>query len=263
MMPTLAVLILTYNEEQNIQPCIESVRFADEIVVVDSLSTDHTVSLAQKLGAKVVSRPMTEGFAGQRNFALSQTQADWVLYLDADERITPNLAQEIREIVQANQLFAFEIMRKNIVFGKPIHYGGHAPDWSRRLYPRNAIQWEGCVHESANVTVPIRQCHESMVHYTYTSWEKYLTKSNQYTTLMAEKNFAAGKHAGVTDLIFRPIFGFVKMYIFKRGFLDGKLGLILAILHAFYTFTKYIKLDDLAQIKHTEGSLHDKKNFCE
>jgi glycosyltransferase involved in cell wall biosynthesis len=253
-MPALAVLILTYNEEENIADCINSARFADEIIVIDSLSTDNTVGIAQQMGAKVVSRAMSEGFASQRNFAISQTQADWVLYLDADERLTPGLVQEIAEIVKKNQRMAYEILRKNIVFGKPVYHGGNAPDWSRRLYPRDAIRWEGCVHECAIVNVPMQRCREAMIHYTYTSWEKYLRKFNQYTTLMAEKNFANGKRAGWQDLIFRPIIGFIKMYLFKRGFLDGKIGLILAVLHAFYTFVKYIKLDYLAQIKHIEGS---------
>lgn len=257
MMSTLAVLILTYNEEQNIAACMASAGFADEIILIDSLSTDQTVAIAQKLGAKVVSRPLTEGFASQRNFALTQTRADWVLYLDADERLTIELAREITTIVQKNQPLAYEILRKNIVFGQPVHYGGNTPDWSRRLYPRTAIHWEGIVHENAQVTVPIRHCREFMIHYTYTSWEKYFVKFNHYTTLMAEKNFAAGKRAKVTDLIFRPLVGFIKMYIMKRGFLDGKMGFILAVLHAVYTFTKYIKLDHLTQTKQTEGSPND------
>lgn len=248
-MPNLAVLILTYNEEKNIAACIESVRFADEIVIVDSGSVDQTIEIARQMGAKVAIRPMVDGFAAQRNFALEQTQADWVFYLDADERATPELAEEIQHIVRENRQAAYEILRQNLVFGKAVHHGGHAPDWSRRLYPRQAIHWEGRVHENAQVTLPIARCRASMLHYTYTSWEKYFTKFNQYTTLMAENNWAAGKRAGMTDLIFRPAFGFFKMYILKRGFLDGKMGLILAILHAFYTFTKYIKLDHLAQKK--------------
>ena len=256
-MPTLAVLILTYNEEQNIVDCITSAHFADEIILIDSLSTDNTIILAQKLGARVISRPMTEGFASQRNFALNQTQADWVLYLDADERLTAELGQEIQGIIQKNQPMAYAILRKNRVFGQPVYYGGHAPDWSLRLYPRTAIHWEGLVHESAQVTIPIQHCREFMLHYTYTSWEKYFIKFNQYTTLRAERNFAAGKRTGLSDLIFRPIVGFLKMYFFKRGFLDGKLGFVLAVLHAFYTFTKYIKLDHLTQKTYTGGSLDE------
>lgn len=249
MMAQLAVLVLTLNEAENIVDCLNSVNFADEIVVIDSGSTDETCAMATRMRAKVVVHPMTEGFGPQRNFALSQTQADWVLFLDADERITPELAQEIQQVVQGQRQAAYEILRQNVVFGKMIHYGGHGPDWSLRLYPRTAIQWEGVVHESAKVTLPIERCRHSMLHYTYTSWDKYFTKFNHYTTLMAEKNLASGKRARLIDVIFRPIIGFIKMFFFKRGFLDGKLGFILAVLHAFYTFTKYIKLEHLIQQK--------------
>ena len=126
MQPRLAILILTYNEEKNIGPCMDSAAFADEIVVVDSGSTDQTAAIVAGKGGKVVVHPMTEGFAGQRNFALTQTQAEWVLFLDADERLAPDVAAEVRRIMERGDAFAYEILRKNIVFGQPIFHGGHA-----------------------------------------------------------------------------------------------------------------------------------------
>lgn len=246
-MAKLAVLILTFNEEKNIEACINSASFADEVIVVDSLSTDNTVAIAKSLGVTVCLQVMNAGFGIQRNFALAQTQSEWVLYLDADERITSELAIEIREIVDRGELCAYEILRENIVFGKKIYHGSHSPDWSLRLYPRTAIHWEGLVHEKACVTLPVARCKGIMLHYTYTSWEKYFNKFNQYTSLMAEKNFLDGKRASFKDIILRPLFGFVKMYFLKRGFQDGRLGFVLAIVHAFYTFVKYIKLDYLSQ----------------
>ena len=134
-MPRLAILILTYNEEKNIGPCMDSAAFADEIVVVDSGSTDQTAVIATEKGGKVVVHPMTDGFAGQRNFALTQTQAEWVFFLDADERLAPDVAEEVRRIMERGDAFAYEILRKNIVFGQPVFHGGHAPDWSLRFFP--------------------------------------------------------------------------------------------------------------------------------
>lgn len=244
-MPTLAVLILTFNEEKNIKDCISSIPFADEIIVVDSLSADNTVSIAQSLGAKVFSKAMDQGFAAQRNFALEQTQAEWVLFLDADERITPELAKEIRCIVDNNKTGAYKILRENIIFGKMINHGAHKPDWCLRLCPRKAVKWEGLVHESAEVSEPLKKCSKSMLHYTYTSWEQYFEKMNKYTTLMAQKNIQKGKKAGFLDVLLRPIYGFIRMYFLRLGFLDGKLGFILSVLHGYYTFVKYIKLDKL------------------
>jgi glycosyltransferase involved in cell wall biosynthesis len=242
MMKKLAVLILTYNEEKNIDECVQSVQLADEIIVIDSGSTDSTVELAEKLGAKVVYHPMDEGFAGQRNFALQQTEAEWVLYLDADERITPELAAEIRTIVQKNEPYAYEILRRNVVFGQRVNYGGHSPDYSLRLYPREAIHWQGVVHEQAQVNLPILQTKNGMLHYTYTSWERYFFKFNQYTTLMAQQMGERGKKARITDIIVRPWFAFFRFYILKSGWRDGKIGFILAAFHAFYTMAKYVKL---------------------
>ena len=242
MVKKLAVLILTYNEEKNIEECVGSVSFADEIIVIDSGSTDQTCQLAEKLGVKFVYHPMDEGFAGQRNFALQQTGADWVLYLDADERITPELAGEIQEIVEKDEQYAYEILRNNVVFGQHVGYGGHSPDYSLRLYPRFAISWEGVVHEQAKVTLPIRKSKNGMLHYTYTSWDRYFFKFNQYTTMMAEKMLENGKKTKMTDITLRPCFAFFRFYILKSGWRDGKIGFIMAAYHAFYTMTKYVKL---------------------
>lgn len=241
-MSTLAVLILTYNEEENIKACIESVRFADEFVVIDSGSTDDTLKIAQRLGAKTVSHSMEAGFAEQRNFALTQTHADWVLFLDADERITTELGKEIRQVVNDQPSYAYEILRRNVVFGQPVQYGGHSPDFSLRLYPREAIRWQGVVHEKALVTLPVKQLKGHMLHHTYTSWDRYFFKFNQYTTLMARQMHEKGKKMLLSDVLLRPWFAFIRFYILKSGWRDGRTGLYLALLHSFYTMMKYMKL---------------------
>lgn len=241
-MAKLSVLILTFNEEKQIADCINSALFADEIIVIDSGSNDRTVEIAQGLGAKVVIRPMTDGFGPQRNFALSQTQADWVLYLDADERITPGLAAEVKSAVEGNEPFAYEILRHNHAFGQRIMFGAFRPDYSLRFYPRTAISWSGTVHEQASVTVPRRKLQNVLIHYTYTDWERYFNKFNSYTTLMAEKSWQAGKRSNMIHIVFRPWWAFFRVYILQTGWRDGKIGFILSSFHFFYTMAKYVKL---------------------
>lgn len=244
-MPRMAVLILTFNEKRHIAECIKSAAFADEIVVVDSGSSDETRQIAEGLGAKVVTRPMADGFAAQRNFALTQTEADWVMFLDADERITPELAAEIRAVVDKNKPLAYEILRHNYVFRRLLKYGSFRPDYSLRLYPRTAITWTGIVHEAAHVTCPVRRLTAVIIHYTYDDWDRYFAKFNSYTTIMARKMFEENKRVGLAEMLFRSCWGFVRVYFLHSGWRDGRLGLVFSVLHGFYTFVKYIKLDDL------------------
>ncbi len=245
MKKTLAVVILTYNEEKNIGACIASAAFADECLVVDSGSSDRTVQIATELGATVVVKPMTEGFAGQRNHALSCTNADWILYVDADERLTPELCSEILAVVAADPQCAYEINRRNIVFGQKISYGGHAPDACRRLFRRDAVKWQGLVHEEALTAFPVKRLQGHVWHHTYTSWSRYFLKFDQYTTLMAKKMNAQGKRAGISDIAIRPFGGFIKFYFLKQGWRDGRMGFVLASLHVLYVMMKYQKLYEL------------------
>lgn len=240
-MNRLAVLILTYNEEENISDCINSVKFADEIIIVDSGSQDHTEEIAKDLGAKFIYNKMT-GFADQRNFALNQTNAEWVLYLDADERILPDTAKEICNIVKAGIACAYEIKRMNIVFGQMLKHGGHRPDYALRLYPREAVKWQGIVHEQAIINIPIKRLNGAMHHYTYQDWDKYFVKFNQYTTLMAKKMKDSGKQANFLDISLRPLFAFFRFYFLQSGWRDGKMGFVFAMFHCFYTLAKYVKL---------------------
>lgn len=243
MSSRLAVIILTNNEEKNIGAAIDSVSFADEVLVVDSGSKDTTKAIAEGRGAKFVSHPMGEdGFAGQRNFALTQTEAEWVFYLDADERVRPEAAEEIRAAVAGREQAAYRIKRVNIVFGQAMKYGEHGPDWCMRLFPRSEVRWTGVVHESPKTELPVRSLRHSMDHHTYTDWNRYFEKFNQYTSLMAQRMLENGKRASFADIILHPLFAFVRFYFIKLGFLDGKQGLIFALNHYFYTMIKYVKL---------------------
>ncbi len=242
-MPRLAVIILTKNEEANIERAMESAAFADEIVIIDSGSTDRTQELAEKHGAKFISKPMDEeGFAGQRNFALMQTNADWVFYLDADERIASDTVTELSKIVKGDEHAAYMVKRMNIVFGQLMKYGAHRPDWCLRLFPRNEVKWTGVVHEQADTELPIKKLEHKIYHHTYDDWNKYFTKLSQYTDMMAKKMHENGKKSSMIDISVRPIYAFFRAYILQRGMLDGELGLIFSLLHGYYTFIKYLKL---------------------
>jgi glycosyltransferase involved in cell wall biosynthesis len=239
---TLAIIILTYNEEKNIKLCINSAQFADEIILIDSGSTDKTKTIAENLGAKVYEHSMDEaGFAGQRNFALEKTQADWVFYLDADERLTPQLAKEIETLILEAPC-CYKIKRVNYIFGQRVVYGGHSPDYIARLFPQGKVKWSGIVHERALSDLPIKKTKGHICHYTYTSWEMYFEKFNKYTTLMAKKMHDSGKKATLADILLRPCFAFIKYYILNFGFLDGFLGFAFSVMNAFYTLAKYLKL---------------------
>lgn len=247
---SLTVLILTYNEEAHIEKCIKSAaKVADEIVVIDSGSKDRTTEIAKNMGAKVVVRAMTDGFAGQRNFALMQTNAAWIFFLDADERISDDLAGEIKKAVAKNDQAAYKMPRRSYVFGEWVKYGGWYPDYCLRLMPRTSTKWEGLAHERPITNLPIRTLGGDIDHYTYSDWSRNITKINSYTTLMAEKMYHSGKRASTLDIVIHPLWAFVRMYIFKRGLLDGRLGFIMAAIHSFYTMMKYVKLFYLQQGK--------------
>lgn len=239
-MNKLSVIILTHNEENNIEACIQSANFADEILVIDDNSDDKTVYLAQQNGAKVISHALNNDFAAQRNFALSSATHDWVLFLDADERITEPLAKEIKQIIQNNQKIAFQIRRLNHFQGKRVRFGTLKADFVTRLFPKDGVQYVGQVHESPQHAYPTQKCAASMLHYTYETWAQYFNKLNRYAELSAQRYQQQGKKVSFfKDIILRPFWAFLRVYFFNLGFLDGKMGYLLAINHYFYTLQKY------------------------
>ena len=242
-MPTLSVLILACNEEKNIADAIASVRFADEILVIDSGSRDRTAEIARAAGARVLSHPMgADGFAGQRMFAQAQATGDWIFYLDADERVLPELAASIRAHIEQGVGAAGRMCRKSVVMGQRMGYGVYAPDKALRLFPRGSVTWQGVVHERPETSLPVCDLAGWCDHHCLTSWAQYFRKFDQYTTLMAERMHENGRHVGFFAMYAHAVYAFVHMYIFRRGFLDGRLGLTFCTYHFFYTLTKYVKL---------------------
>lgn len=244
-MPRLSVAIITYNEEKVIRRTLESVKWADEIVVVDSGSTDGTTAVCREYTDKVFIRGWL-GYADQKNFAIDKTTGDWVLSLDADEPIEDHLAQEIRNIISSPAHFnGYRIPRKTYFLGKGIKYGGWYPDYNLRLFRKGTGKFiDRAVHEAIQVEGAVGTTRHAILHYAYPSIEIYMDKINKYSSLsvqvMSEKGIGRFK-TGCINIVFRPAFTFIYKYFFRLGFLDGKAGLVLNLFHSYYVFAKYAK----------------------
>ncbi len=245
MTTKLSVTIITYNEEANIRRTLESVKWADEIVVVDSGSTDRTVEICREYTDKVFHQDWL-GFAKQKNFAIGKTEGDWVLSLDADEPIESALADEIRGIISSLGSFdGYRIPRRTFFLGKEIKHGGWYPDYNLRLFRRGKGRFEErTVHEAIRVLGSVGKTLHAIEHYAYHDLASYLNSINKYSSfavdVMEEEGISWFK-ASWMNIIFRPVLTFVLKYFFRLGFLDGKHGLVLNLFHSYYVFAKYAK----------------------
>jgi glycosyltransferase involved in cell wall biosynthesis len=244
----LSAIIITKNEERNIRECLSSVRWVDEVVVVDGGSTDKTVEVAKDMGAKVFIRSW-EGYGAAKIFALAQCSGNWILWLDADERVTKELAEEIQHLVRQedSDYAGYEASRKAYFLGRWIKHCGWYPGFVIRLFRREAGKFtENKVHERLEVNGKVGRLRSDLLHYTDPNLFHYFEKFNRYTSLAAEELAQQGQKFGLTQLIVRPIWQFLKMYVVQRGFLDGFHGFILCVLSSSYVFTKYAKLWELS-----------------
>ncbi|NQT25845.1 glycosyltransferase family 2 protein [candidate division KSB1 bacterium] len=242
-MKKLSAIIITLNVEQHIEACLASLSFTDEIIVVDSGSTDRTVELAKQITDHVL---LTEwkGYAEAKQFALENATGGWVLWVDADERVPESLAKEIQDLIQ-NQTthHGFRVGRKAFFLGRWMKHGGWYPGYVVRLFQRESGRFNTArVHESLIIDGSIGTLKEPMLHYTDDSLIHYYDKFNKYTTLAAEDLQEHGRRTGIADLLFRPLHMFFKMYIFRLGLLDGIEGFLLAVFSSSYVFVKYAKL---------------------
>lgn len=241
-MTTIAALIITYNEEENIEDCLESIKWVDEIVVIDSYSEDNTVEICYKYTEKVFLRKFDD-FASQRNYGLEKIESDWVLVVDADERVTGELKNEIDSILSSDSdIKAYEIPRKNYFLGRWIKHCGWYPDNTLRLFMTSIGKYRGKVHERPNIKGKIHKLKNPFIHYTYKDIGHYISKMNHYSTLSAYEMFYKGKRKSFIYAVIRFILDFLKKYIFQLGFLDGKPGFFVSFISAVYTFLKYAKL---------------------
>jgi glycosyltransferase involved in cell wall biosynthesis len=245
-MPSLSVAVVALNEEERLRPCLESVAWADEVVVVDAGSSDKTVAIAREFTDRVLFRAWT-GYGPQKNFALGQCTGDWILSLDADERVPDALRDEVRAAARRGPSEAgFAIARQNVFMGRWIRHGGLYPDYQLRLFRRDRARFsERAVHESASVEGPTGRLRTPLVHESYRSVADFLQRANRYSDLAATELAAAGRGGSLGDLTLRPLGRFLGMYVLRAGFLDGWRGLVLAALYAHYVFVRGAKAREL------------------
>jgi glycosyltransferase involved in cell wall biosynthesis len=242
----LSVVIITKNEEANLPRCLDSVRFADQVIVVDSHSTDRTVEIARQCGTRVETTEW-QGFGKAKQKALSLAEGEWVLSIDADEQVSAELASEIQSIIMHDaDAVGYEIPRLTNFLGRWIRHCGWYPDPVLRLFRRGRGKFtDDLVHERVLVDGPVGRCRHDLLHYSYPTLDVFFEKFNRYTTEGAVQEAARGRRAGIFDLTIRPFVSFIKHYISKAGFLDGVEGFLVSALSSSAVFVKYAKLRQL------------------
>jgi glycosyltransferase involved in cell wall biosynthesis len=241
--PGVSVTIITLNESDHIGAAIDSAAWADEVIVIDAHSTDDTVAIARARGARVDLREWP-GWIDQKNYAASLASHDWILSLDADERITPALAAEIRTLLATDPPHrGYRVPRVTFHLGRWIRTTDFYPDFQTRLYDRRAARWSGkYVHESVSVDGPMGQLTNELQHYSYRDLRDHLDRINRYTTLAARQMHENGRRAGVLDIVAHPPAAFLRNYVLRRGFADGTVGLTLSLVNAYSVLLKFAKL---------------------
>ncbi|MBF0528528.1 MAG: glycosyltransferase family 2 protein [Deltaproteobacteria bacterium] len=246
-MATLSAVIITYNEETNIAACLTSVAWADELIVMDSGSTDRTLDICREFGAKVFHQPWL-GYAAQKNAAIALASQDWILSLDADERVTPELAAAIRAVLSGPEpaVLGYQVRRRVFFRNKWLRHGGFYPERLVRLIKRGYGRFgDRAVHEALELNGRTGRLEYDLEHYTYRSVTDYVDRMQRYSTLAAQEYHKSGRKTGPCRMAGRSIFTFFQMYVLRLGFLDGYEGFLMAGLYAIYTFVKYAKLREI------------------
>jgi glycosyltransferase involved in cell wall biosynthesis len=246
----LSCIVITRNEQHNIDRCLSSVKFCDEIIVVDSESSDNTVPLAKKYTQKIFTVPW-KGYTEQRNHALQLATNDWVLSLDADEEIDEDLKEEILSTIKKSEKSsAFLIPRKTLHSGKWIKYGGWYPNYLTRLFKKSEGKWVGDeVHEKWETEGPVEKLSNPILHYSFTSFYDQVMRNNEYSSLLAKRLHNQNVKFSLWNLLVKPATKFFETYLFKLGFLDGYPGFIISISAAYSVFLKWAKLWELEKNK--------------
>lgn len=238
----VTALAITYNEEDNVERFIKSLYFANEIIIVDSYSNDKTIEIAQNLGVKVIERYF-ENFSDQRNFAISQAKNDWIIFFDLDEIISKELETEIIDTVNnPKDAIAFFIKRNFHFMGKNIRFGGWQNDKAIRLFNKKYCHYEGLVHERIIPNGKTCTLKNRLHHYSYKNFDNYNDKLNLYSKLQAENLYKKKQRPNFYHFFIRPTYRFFWQYVFRLGILDGKEGFVLAYLHSFSVFKRYLQL---------------------
>lgn len=249
----ISLVIITLNEETHIERAIRSAPFADDVVVVDSFSTDRTVELAEKAGARVFQEKW-RGFGPQKAFATQQAKHPWVISLDADEALSPELAAEIMEsFAELDPEAGYLFPRKSYHLGRWIGYGGWYPDYQLRLFNKSKAQWNSAdVHEKVEV-VRKKRMKAPLLHWVFDDLSDQVVTNDRYSTLGAKQLYESGRRFSYVKLILKPVSKFVETYIWKRGFRDGLPGFIISVGAAYSVFLKFAKLWELEKLKHKKS----------
>jgi len=243
----LSCTVLCHNEEANLEDCLKSVAWCDELIIVDSYSTDRTLEIAQQF-TPLVFQHRFEGFAHQRLFSFSKTSHEWILYIDADERLSPELQSEIQQLFSQAQIDAdgFELPRLNFYFGGTVRHGEIYPDYQLRLFRKSKFTIEPlAVHESIKVNGRVERLKHDLIHLTATDWQAYQRKQDLYTSLEAEKKFKTAEPISTVAPMLHAVSGFIKKSLLKKSILDGVAGLAYAYFHARDRYLLYKKMRSL------------------
>lgn len=239
---SISAVMIAYNEESNIERCLESLTFADEIIVLDSFSTDRTIEIARRFTDKVSQREFV-GFSDQRNAAKELASGEWLFVIDADEVVTPGLAAEIQEAVKSDEFDAYRMPRLTYFFGRPIRHCGWYPDYSPRLARKSKTDFgDRLVHETISIDGPVGTLKNGLVHYSYKNMDDAVRKMLDYSHRGARQRFIEGRRARVTDLLFRPGVAFLRHYVWQQGFRDGLRGFMISMFTLSGTFIRYAAL---------------------
>lgn len=248
----LSVAIITFNEERILEKTLSSIEdLADEIIIVDSYSTDRTETICKGFSKLKFIQQKFPGFGRQKNYAISLCTSEWILFLDADEIPDETAKDSIRKIIsdEHQKCFVYDIRFNNIFLGKALKYGGWGNTRRERFFKKGYGKYsEDIVHEEFITTEKKCRLNGRINHYTYKDIHHHIEKSNKYTSMMAEKMYRNGKKATVAKILFKPLYQFIKSYFLRLGFLDGLVGYYAAFTAAFYTFLKYKKLHEITNL---------------
>jgi len=251
---SLTAIVPAFNEEESLGDCLDSVAFADEILVVDSFSTDRTVTIAREHDARVIQREYGYS-ASQKNWAIPQAAHEWILLVDADERVTPALRDEILDVLRAGPAAdGYWVRRDNFFLGRHIRHCGWGSDTVVRLFRRDVSRYQDRqVHAEIELPGPLPTLRNPLEHHTFRSFHQYWGKLDRYSDWGARQMHLEGRRTGAAGILFRPVGRFIRMYLLKLGFLEGAHGVALSLLGAFTVYLKYARLWEL-QIRGSDGA---------
>jgi glycosyltransferase involved in cell wall biosynthesis len=238
----ISAVVLARNEEKNIEDCLKSLNWCDEVLVIDDHSSDSTVSIAKQLKARVLKRPLNGDFATQHNFGLSKAKGEWVLFVDADERVTSVLKKEILQSIKVDEFKGFYLKRTDFFGGRQLKHGETAQVKLLRLGKRKAGRWHRKVHETWQIKGKIGVLDNPLLHYPHSTIADFLKGVNYYSTLHAQQFHSEKVKSGLFRIIFNPLGKFIHNYLLRLGFLDGTPGLIVAMMMSFHSFLARAKL---------------------